>query len=67
MTKCEVVSPSLETEIKSEAKEERSQSDVKKEEYKSEVKKEESSILLMPKREIVAKSAAQIVNEQRGK
>nr|CAD1837939.1 unnamed protein product [Ananas comosus var. bracteatus] len=66
VTKCEVVSPSLETEIKSEVKEERSQSDVKKEEYKSEVKKEESSILLMPKQEIVAKSAAQIVNEQRG-
>ncbi len=57
VTKCEVVSPSVEMEIKTE---------VKKEESQSDVKKEESAILLMPKQEIVAKSAAQIVNEQRG-
>ncbi|ONK64694.1 uncharacterized protein A4U43_C07F28910 [Asparagus officinalis] len=48
VTKCEVVSPALEAEIK------------------SEVKKEDTGIVLKPKQEIVAKSAAQIVHEQRG-
>lgn len=48
VTKCEVVCPALETEIKSEVK-------------------EETGIVLKPKQEMVAKSAAQIVREQRGK
>ncbi|KAH7653511.1 Nucleic acid-binding proteins protein [Dioscorea alata] len=47
VTKCEVVCPALETEIKSEVK-------------------EETGIVLKPKQEMVAKSAAQIVSEQRG-
>ncbi|XP_039116942.1 replication protein A 70 kDa DNA-binding subunit B-like [Dioscorea cayenensis subsp. rotundata] len=47
VTKCEVVCPALETEIKSEVK-------------------EETGIVLKPKQEMVAKSAAQIVREQRG-
>lgn len=34
---------------------------------KNEVKIEDSGILLKPKQEIVAKSAAQIIHEQRGK
>lgn len=48
MTKCEVVCPALETEIKREVK-------------------EETGIVLKPKQEMVAKSAAQIVREQHGK
>ncbi|KAJ0963496.1 hypothetical protein J5N97_028618 [Dioscorea zingiberensis] len=47
VTKCEVVCPALETEIKSEVK-------------------LETGIVLKPKQEMVAKSAAQIVHEQRG-
>ncbi|KAG9445573.1 hypothetical protein H6P81_011701 [Aristolochia fimbriata] len=47
ITKCEVVSPALESEIVSEIK-------------------KEPGIILKPKQEVVAKSAAQIVNEQRG-
>ena len=47
VTKCEVVSPALEAEIKSEVK--------------------DTGIVLKPKQEMVAKSAAQIVHEQRGK
>ncbi|KAJ6795411.1 replication protein A 70 kDa DNA-binding subunit B [Iris pallida] len=49
VTKCEVVSPALESEIKSEVKME---------------KGTETGIILKPKQEIVAKSAAQIVHEQ---
>lgn len=45
MTKCEVVCPSLESEIKCEA--------------------EETANLLKPKLEVVPKSAAEIVHEQR--
>ncbi|XXG46602.1 hypothetical protein AAC387_Pa02g1408 [Persea americana] len=48
ITKCEVVSPALEMEIK------------------SEIKREDTGIILKPKQEIVAKSAAQIVLEQNG-
>ncbi|KAM0937492.1 putative replication factor A protein [Dioscorea sansibarensis] len=47
VTKCEVVCPALETEIKNEVK-------------------EETGIVLKPKQEVAAKSAAQIVREQRG-
>ncbi|XP_068654082.1 replication protein A 70 kDa DNA-binding subunit B [Aristolochia californica] len=47
ITKCEVVSPALETEIVSEVK-------------------NESGIILKPKQEVFAKSAAQIVHEQHG-
>lgn len=45
ITKCEVVSPALEDEIKNEVK-------------------EEMGIVLKPKQEVVARSAAQIVHEQ---
>jgi len=49
VSKCEVVSPALEAEVK------------------SEVKREDTGIVLKPKQEMVAKSAAQIVHEQCGK
>ncbi|KAF7806265.1 replication protein A 70 kDa DNA-binding subunit B [Senna tora] len=52
VTKCEPVSPALEMEIKQEGQ------------IKSEVKSEGTGIILRPKQEIVAKSAAQIVHEQ---
>lgn len=68
VTKCEVVSPPLEMEVKSEVKSEEigivlkpKQEDV----IMSEVKSEAPGIVLKPKQEMVAKSAAQIVHEQR--
>ncbi|XP_021761491.1 replication protein A 70 kDa DNA-binding subunit B-like [Chenopodium quinoa] len=69
VTKCESVSPALETEIKVEeeiedgsaAKRQKQEVDVKAEDMK-----EAAGIMLKPKQEIVAKSAAQIINEQRG-
>lgn len=54
VTKCEVVSPALEMEIKSEIS-------------TSEVQREQVGIILKPKQEMVTKSAAQIVHEQNGK
>ncbi len=65
-----MVSPPLEMEVKSEVKSEEigivlkpKQEDV----IMSEVKSEAPGIVLKPKQEMVAKSAAQIVHEQRQK
>jgi len=57
------VSPALEAEIKADAKNEECSVVLKTKEQD----KEESGILLKPKQEVVAKSAAQIVIEQREK
>lgn len=69
VTKCESVSPALEAEIKAEAKSEDG-SVLKKQKQEVDVKvedtKEGSGIMLKPKQEVVAKSAAQIIHEQRG-
>ncbi|KAG6620611.1 hypothetical protein I3842_Q058400 [Carya illinoinensis] len=78
VTKCEVVSPPLEMEIKTEVKlETEIKSECRSEgtgillkpkqenEIKTEMKSEGPGILLKTKQEIVAKSAAQIVHEQR--
>ncbi|XP_052174654.1 replication protein A 70 kDa DNA-binding subunit B-like [Diospyros lotus] len=67
--KCEVVSPALQAEIKTEVRSEdcgivlkpKQEMDVKRE-----VKIEETGVLLKPKQELVAKSVAQIVHEQNG-
>lgn len=70
ITKCEVVSPALDLEIKDEVKKEEAGIILKpkhEHEIKSEVKKETGGILLKPKQEMVAKSAAQIVHEQHRK
>ncbi|XWS47924.1 hypothetical protein CRYUN_Cryun13aG0027900 [Craigia yunnanensis] len=64
VTKCEVVSPALETEIKAEVKTEVSGIVLKKPKLENEVKTEGAGIILKPKQEIVSKSAAQIVYEQ---
>ncbi|XP_010258039.1 PREDICTED: replication protein A 70 kDa DNA-binding subunit B-like [Nelumbo nucifera] len=73
VTKCEVISPALETEIRSEVKKEEAgiilkpkEEIVVKSEIGSEIKREQTGILLKPKQEIVAKSAAQILHEQHG-
>ncbi|GAB4845379.1 Replication protein A 70 kDa DNA-binding subunit B [Ancistrocladus abbreviatus] len=69
VTKCDPVSPALDAEIKNEVKSENCGILLKpKQEMddNSEVKREETGILLKPKQEMVAKSAAQIVHEQRG-
>ncbi|KAL5544628.1 hypothetical protein UlMin_008412 [Ulmus minor] len=55
VTKCEAVSPALEAEFKSE---------VKQEIAGISLKRDEGGMLLKPKQEMVAKSAAQIVHEQ---
>ncbi|KAG4207517.1 hypothetical protein ERO13_A03G070300v2 [Gossypium hirsutum] len=69
VTKCEVVSPALETEIKAEVETEEHDTVLKKpkleNEARYEAKADVSSIILKPKQEIVSKSAAQIVHEQR--
>ncbi|XVF49955.1 hypothetical protein PTKIN_Ptkin04bG0057800 [Pterospermum kingtungense] len=69
VVKCEAESPALETEIKSEVKTEESEIVLKKpkleSEIKNEVKAEGAGIILKPKQEMVSKSAAQIVYEQR--
>ncbi|XP_075660812.1 replication protein A 70 kDa DNA-binding subunit B [Castanea sativa] len=68
VTKCEVVSPPLEMEVKSEVKSEETGIVLKPKQengIKSEVKSEVPGIFLKPKQEMVAKSAAQIVHEQR--
>lgn len=73
VTKCEMVSPALETEFKSEVKSEETGIllEPKQEiEIRSEVKREDTGnvgIMLKPKQEMVAKSALQIVHEQHGK
>ncbi|KAK9267029.1 hypothetical protein L1049_025298 [Liquidambar formosana] len=66
VTKCEVVSPALEMEIKTEVKTEETGIILKpKEEMKfnNEVKREGTGIILKPKHEMVTKSAAQIIHE----
>ncbi|XP_040988573.1 replication protein A 70 kDa DNA-binding subunit B [Juglans microcarpa x Juglans regia] len=74
VTKCEVVSPLLEMEIKTEVKlETEIKSECRSEgtgillkpKQENEIKNEGPGILLKTKQEIVAKSAAQIVHEQR--
>ncbi|XP_022769316.1 replication protein A 70 kDa DNA-binding subunit B-like [Durio zibethinus] len=69
VTKCEAVSPALEMEIKDEVKTEESNIVLKKPKLengiKNEVKAEGAGIILKPKQEMVSKSAAQIVYEQR--
>ena len=70
MTKCEAVSPALEVEFKTEVKSEETGILLRPKqvvEIQREVKTEGTGIFLKPKQEIVAKSAAQIVNEQHGK
>lgn len=69
MTKCEVVSPALEKEVKTEVKTEEAGTILKP---KVELDDKStfnngSGIILKPKQELVAKSAAQIVHEQRMK
>ncbi|OMO53144.1 Nucleic acid binding, tRNA/helicase-type [Corchorus capsularis] len=67
--KCEVVAPALETEITAEVNTEESEVVLKKpkleNEIKDEVKTEGAGIVLKPKQEMVSKSAAQIIYEQR--
>ncbi|KAF3438061.1 hypothetical protein FNV43_RR20817 [Rhamnella rubrinervis] len=68
VTKCEAVSPALEMEIKTEDKSEEASIILKRKkgnEVTSEVR-EEAGIILKPKQEMIAKSAAQIVHEQHG-
>lgn len=70
MTLCEVVSPSLELEIKNDAKKEKSDLNFesKREEFvNNAVKIEEPTVTLKTKQPMVSKSAAQIVHEQHGK
>ncbi|OMP08017.1 Nucleic acid binding, tRNA/helicase-type [Corchorus olitorius] len=67
--KCEVVAPALETEITAEVNTEESEVVLKKpkleNQIKDEVKTEGAGIVLKPKPEMVSKSAAQIIYEQR--
>ncbi|KAK6921000.1 Replication protein A, OB domain [Dillenia turbinata] len=65
VSKCEVVSPALEVEVKSEVKSVDNRIVLKPKED-MELKSAGNGILLKPKQEIVAKSAAQIVQEQHG-
>ncbi|CAL1393132.1 unnamed protein product [Linum trigynum] len=65
VTKCEVVSPALETEINDGPKNEDS-GIVLKPRLENEMKNEAMEIDLKPKQGTVTKSAVQIVNEQRG-
>lgn len=70
MTKCEVVSPALELEIKSDVKKEKPEPTLKPKQEElgnNDVKINEPAIVLKPKQYIVPKSAAQIVQEQHGK
>ncbi|XP_073016639.1 replication protein A 70 kDa DNA-binding subunit B-like [Primulina eburnea] len=69
VSKCESVSPALESEYKSEVKTEETEMVLKPEQeihVKNEAKSEGTGIVLKPKQEIVAKSAHQIVQEQHG-
>lgn len=70
VTKCESVSPALEAEFKAEEKTEDGSAAKRQKlevDGKAEDNKEGSGIMLRPKMDVVAKSAAQIMNEQRGK
>ncbi|KAL5746735.1 hypothetical protein ACOSP7_023707 [Xanthoceras sorbifolium] len=64
VTKCEVVSPALEMEIKAEVKNDEAGT-VLKPKQENESKSEGTGIVLKPKQEMVTKSAAQIVHDQR--
>ncbi|KAK4487359.1 hypothetical protein RD792_006019 [Penstemon davidsonii] len=64
VSKCEAVSPALESEVKTEGDESLLKKPKLEMDVMSEVKKEANGIVLRPKQETVAKSAAQIVNEQ---
>lgn len=66
VTKCEVVSPALEMEIKIEVKSDES-GIILKPKQEDEVKNDGPGIVLKPKQEMVAKSAAQILRDQNGK
>lgn len=72
ITKCEVVSPEHEEQIRDEVKQEDSEMGMlsKKPKLENEVNseniKEAKGIFLKPKQEIVSKSAAQIIHEQHG-
>ncbi|XP_073146550.1 replication protein A 70 kDa DNA-binding subunit B-like [Henckelia pumila] len=69
VSKCESVSPALESEYKAGVKTEETETVLKSEQeidVKNEVKSEGTSSVLKPKQEIVAKSAHQIVQEQHG-
>ncbi|WOL17668.1 replication protein A 70 kDa DNA-binding subunit B-like [Canna indica] len=69
VTKCEVVSASLEMEIKSEAKKESFETILKPKQETldiGDVKMEDPGITLKTKQGMMTKSAAQIVHEQRG-
>lgn len=65
--KCEVVSPALEMEIKAEFKTEESDIALKKPKLENEIKTGGAGIIVKPKQEMVSKSAAQIIFEQREK
>lgn len=69
MTKCEVVSRSLDMEIISDIKKEESETSLicKQEAIANNDVKMEPGITLKPKQATVTKSAAQIVHEQHGK
>lgn len=69
VTKCVVVSPALEKEVKTEVKKEEAGIVLKPKVELDDKSKfnNGSGILLKPKQELVAKSAAQIVHEQRMK
>ncbi|THU72612.1 hypothetical protein C4D60_Mb04t14040 [Musa balbisiana] len=69
VTKCEIVCPSLDMEIKSDVKKEETGITLKPKQdalIKSDAKKEELGMSLKPKQEMVTKSAVQIVREQHG-
>ncbi|URD95318.1 Replication protein [Musa troglodytarum] len=69
VTKCEIVCPSLDMEIKSDVKKEETGITLKPKQEaltKSDAKKEELGVTSKPKQEMVTKSAVQIVHEQHG-
>lgn len=68
MSKCDAESPALEAEYKVEVKVEGSGTDLKPNQAMDvDVKTISAGILLKPNQEVMAKSAAQIVNDQHGK
>ncbi|KAG6412308.1 hypothetical protein SASPL_124983 [Salvia splendens] len=67
VSKCDAVSPALEAEYKAEVNVEGSGTDMKPNQAMDvDVKTESAGIALKPKQEVMAKSAAQIVHDQRG-
>lgn len=70
VTKCEVVSPALEMELKTEVKTEEAGILLKPKQetdVNNEITRETTGFNLKPKQEMVSRSVAQIVHEQRGK